>query len=109
MAVRTLQHWEVDQVFKLYRRQPGLLDPLFHHLIHKDEKIYWSIVLGAYQDGQINLGKAAELLGMTELELRERFVELGIPLRIGPAGLAEARAEVDAVRAWFAESQETPS
>ena len=60
------------------------------------------MVVGAYQDRQINLGKAAELLGMTELELRDRFIELGIPLCFGPADLAEARAEVDAMRAWFA-------
>jgi predicted HTH domain antitoxin len=59
------------------------------------------MVVGAYQDKQINLGKAAELLGLTEHELRDRFVELGIPLRIGSADLAEARAEVAAIRAWF--------
>ena len=37
------------------------------------------------------------------LKLPDRFIELGIPLRIGPADLAEARAEVEAVRAWFAD------
>jgi predicted HTH domain antitoxin len=65
------------------------------------DEIHWSAVVGAYQDKQINLGKAAELLHITELELRDRFIELGIPLRIGPADLAEARAEVEAMRAWF--------
>ena len=64
-------------------------------------EIHWSIVVGAYQDKQINLDRAAELLGMTELELRDRFIELGIPLCIGPADLAEARAEVEAMRAWL--------
>jgi hypothetical protein len=38
------------------------------------------------------------------LLLAQRFIELGIPLRIGPANLAEARAEVEAVRAWFADT-----
>ena len=65
------------------------------------DEIHWSAVVGAYQDEQINLGKAAELLHMTELELRDRFIELGIPLRIGPADLAEARAQVEAMRTWF--------
>jgi len=64
------------------------------------DEIHWLAVVGAYQDKQINLGKAAELLHMTELELRDRFIELGIPLRIGPADLAEAHAEVEAMRAW---------
>ena len=96
-----LQQWEVDQLLKLRERQPDLVEPALRRLVDEDEKVRWSVVVGAYQDRQINLGKAAELLGLTELELRDRFIELGIPLRIGPADLAEARAEVEAVRAWF--------
>ena len=51
---------------------------------------------------EINLGKAAEILGMHELELRDRFIELGIPLRIGPVDKVEARAEAEALNSWFA-------
>lgn len=98
-----LQGWELDQLFKLRERQPDLLEPIIRRLVQENESIRWSMVLGAYQDGQISLGKAAELLGLAELELRRRFIELGIPLRVGPADLAEARAEVEALRAWFAE------
>jgi len=98
-----LQGWEIDQLFKLRERQPDLLEPAVHRLVQENEDIRWSVVVGAFQDQQINLGKAAELLGLTELELREHFIELGIPLRVGPVDLAEARAEVEAVRAWFAD------
>ena len=96
-----LQEWEVEQLLKLRERQPDLIEPALRRLVQENEDIRWSVVVGAYQDRQINLGKAAELLGMTELELRDRFIELGIPLRIGPADLAEAHAEVEAMRAWF--------
>lgn len=98
---RFLQGWEIDQLFKLRERQPDLLKPVVQRLVQEDEDIRWSVVVGAYQDEQINLGKAAELLDMAEVELRDHLVELGIPLRIGPADAAEARAEVEAVRAWF--------
>ena len=98
-----LQGWEIDQLFKLRERQPDLLERVIHRMVQENEDIRWSVVVGAYQDRQINLGKAAEMLGLTELELRQRFVELGVPLRVGPADLAEARAEVEAVRAWFAD------
>jgi predicted HTH domain antitoxin len=98
----TLQEWEVEQLLKLRERQPELIDPALRRLVQENEEIRWSVVVGAYSDRQINLGKAAELLGVTELELRERFIALGIPLRIGSADLAEARAEVEAIRAWFA-------
>jgi len=97
----TLQGWEVDQLLKLRERQPDLVEPALQRLVQENQDIHWSVVVGAYQDGQINLGKAAELLGLSELELRDRFIELGIPLRVGPLDLAEARAEVSAVRAWF--------
>jgi hypothetical protein len=38
---------------------------------------------GAYQDWRINPVKAAELLDSIELQLCDRFIELGIALRIG--------------------------
>jgi predicted HTH domain antitoxin len=100
-----VQEWEIDQLLKLRDRQPELIAQAIHRLVEDNEDIRWSVVVGAYRDEQINLGKAAELLGLSEVELRRRFVELGIPMRIGPADLAEARAEVAAVRAWFAEDQ----
>ena len=96
-----LQEWQVEQLLKLRERQPDLIDPALRRLVEENAEIRWSVVVGAYQDRQINLGKAAERLGLTELELRDRFIELGIPLRTGPADLAEARAEVEVMRAWF--------
>jgi predicted HTH domain antitoxin len=104
-SASVLEGWEIDQLFKLRERQPDLLEPIVQRLVQENEDIRWSVVVGAYQDQQINLGKAAELLALTELELRQRFIELGVPLRVGPADLAEARAEVEAVRAWFADEE----
>jgi len=60
--------------------------------------IRWALVVGAYQDAKINLGKAAEQLGLAETELRLRFSELGIR----SVDLAEAQAEAEATRLWFA-------
>jgi predicted HTH domain antitoxin len=98
--VDTLEGWELDQLVKLREQQPELVESAVYRLIQDNDEIRWSLAVGAYREGQFNLGKAAELLGLTELELRARFIELGIPLRVGPADLAEARAEVEAVRAW---------
>ncbi len=72
-------------------------------LLDEDADLRWAVVVSAYLEHDINLGKAAELLGMHELKLRDRFIQLGIPLRIGPADVAEAQAEVDAIRSWFSD------
>ena len=99
--VNTHCGWEIDQFFRLLERHPGLIGQAVHRLLQENEDIRWSVVVGAYRNGQINLGKAAEFLGVPELELRDRFIDLGISLRIGSADLAEARAEAEAVRTWF--------
>jgi predicted HTH domain antitoxin len=58
----------------------------------------WDSVVSPYLYGDISLAKAAELLGMHALELRERFMQLGIPIRLGPETIEEAKAEVDEIR-----------
>lgn len=93
--------WVLQQLVKLRHQRPELVDTAISRLIQDDQELRWSLILNAYRDQQINLGKAAELLGMHELELRDRFIQLGVPLRIGPSDLAEAQAEVNAIEAWF--------
>jgi len=51
--------------------------------------------LQAYLADEISLGKTADLLGLSRFELQDRFFRLGVPLRLGPATLEEARAEVE--------------
>ncbi|HHH42107.1 MAG TPA: hypothetical protein ENK56_08905 [Chloroflexi bacterium] len=109
MAVETLSHpqtWALEQLTRLARHRPELVSAALNRLLSEDPELRWALVVGAYLERQINLGKAAELLGVHEMVLRERFLALGIPLRIGPADLAEARAEVEAIRAWFSSEQE---
>ena len=55
-------------------------------------------VLFAYLNQEMSLGRAAEILEISRFELKARFMRLGVPLRQGPASLAEARAEVEVAR-----------
>ncbi|MFL6289653.1 MAG: type II toxin-antitoxin system prevent-host-death family antitoxin [Thermoanaerobaculia bacterium] len=54
-------------------------------------------VLRRYLNTDINLGKAAEELGLARLELQDRFFRLGVPLRLGPSSMEEARREITAL------------
>ncbi len=98
--------WLIEALPRLYREHPDLVQPLLHALLTEHTEVRWSLVIGMYQAGRINLGKAAEFLGMHELDLRERCRMLGIPLRVGPMDLAEAHAEVAAVRVWYTTAAE---
>jgi hypothetical protein len=51
-----------------------------------------------YLDQKISVGKVAEILLANRLDLMDRFHRLGIPLRIGPASMEEAQAEIAAAR-----------
>lgn len=99
--------WAIKQLARVREARPELVDHAIASLLETDSELRWSVVLGAYLDHEINLGKAAELLDLHELELRERFRELGVPLRLGSSDLAEARAEVDALAAWLTEDPQT--
>ncbi len=95
------ESWQLDQLARLYQWRPELVSAALQRLLTDDAELRWGVVVGAYLDQQINLGKAAELLGMHELSLRERFLDLGVPLRAGPVDMADAQAEVAVVRRWF--------
>jgi exoribonuclease II len=66
----------------------------------------FDLVLAHYLAESISLGRAAELLDIYRLDLQARFVRLDVPLRIGPATMEVARAEVEAIRTWTSEPQE---
>lgn len=85
----------------MFERRPELTGPALQRLFDEDDELRWVFVVSADLDHQINLGKAAELLGVHQQELREQFIERAIPLRIGSADIAEARAEVEAIRSRF--------
>ncbi len=100
--------WTIMQLSKLRQQQPELVDSALQQLLNENPELTWSLVIQAYLEAEMNLGKAAELLNTHELALREQFIELGIPLRQGPADEKEAKAEADAVRQWFSDTPSTP-
>ena len=104
VAVRS---WMLDQLVKVERHQPEIVDRAVREMLAQRSDLRWSVVVGAYLDGEINLGKAAELLGIHRLELQERFIAQSIPVRIGPDTIEEARAELAAIESWNAEAEKT--
>lgn len=92
--------WVLEELKKLSAVQPNLVNDALEKLLREHPNLRWAIVVGAYLDGHINLGKAAELLGVHRLELQREFLRKGIPLRLGPETVEEAKAEVEAWTEW---------
>ncbi len=98
--------WVLQQLIKLQRSQPSRVQQALLRVLDEDEDLRWSVVVSAYLDEEISLAHAASLLKLHPLELRERFIEKGIPLRLGPVNKAEAQAEIDTLRAWKLKAQD---
>jgi predicted HTH domain antitoxin len=92
--------WRLRQLVKLEQFQPALVHSALEKLFAQDEALRWSLVVSAYLDEEISLSRAAGLLNLHPLELREQFIAKGVPLLLGPEDEADAQAEIDAMRAW---------
>lgn len=78
--------------------QAGLSDQQVAALSDAQER--FNLVLAHYMAGSISLGRAAELLNLSWLDLRTRCLRLDVPLRTAPAGLDEAQADIEVAEAW---------
>ena len=88
--------WELEQLVKLNEAHPELVNGALHALWEQQPDVLRRVILGAYIDQQINLSKAAEMLGLTRLELQRQLLQQGIPVRtLTPDDL---HAEVTAIQ-----------
>lgn len=65
----------------------------------------YNLILAHYLGGAISLARVAELLELSWLDLRTRFLRLDIPLRNAPADLAEAKEDIDTAIKWSSPRQ----
>lgn len=61
-------------------------------------QLRWNRVITAYLDGDISIGRAALLLGISRYELVERCTRLNVPLLLGPQHVEEAAADFAALQ-----------
>lgn len=63
-----------------------------------DAQARWNRVVTAYLDGDINLGRTADLLGLQRFDLMDRLDRLGLPLLAGALSREEALAGLGGLR-----------
>ena len=75
--------WQLKQLERIHEVEPDMVDDAVEKLFKVNSALREKVVVGAYIDGDINFGKAAELLGLHPIKLRELFLARGIPVKIG--------------------------
>lgn len=104
-----LDYYILRAVMRYYAQQPeidveaGLSDQKVG--LVTDLQARYNLVMAHYMAGAISLGRAAELLGLSWLDLRTRCLRLDVPLRTAPADLGQASTDVETTAAWTTISQ----
>ena len=57
-----------------------------------------NVAVHRYRTEELSVAKAAALAGVSFDRMKEILAERGVPLRLGPETLEEARAELDSLR-----------
>jgi hypothetical protein len=82
--------------------QAGLSDEEADALSEPQER--FDAVLAHYLAGSISLGRVAELLDLSWLDLRTRFLRLDVPIRSAPRDLAKAQADIEGAETWMVQT-----
>ena len=88
--------WEVNQLVKsgVYSDPDAVIRSALSALfaMHPEQKMQMIVV--AYRGGDISLGKAAELLGVSSEEIKDIFRQAGVPIHLGPETAEELQREI---------------
>ena len=85
--------WQLKQLEQLHEVEPEMVDTALNGFLSRERILREKLVIGAYLDGDINFGKAAELLETHPVALRKIFLAKGIPVRIGVESEEDILAE----------------
>jgi predicted HTH domain antitoxin len=91
MTETSTPHWEIEQLVKtrLFPDTQAVLRSALRALYNARHEIKRGMVIRAYAAGEISLGKAAEMMGVSHEEMKEIIVEGGGTIHLGPTGVDE--------------------
>ncbi|NWG19112.1 MAG: UPF0175 family protein [Chloroflexi bacterium] len=82
---------------KLYADDNAVIVDALRHLLRDRPDLRIDLAIYRYQHEAISLARAADLAGVSWLQMRDILRERGLPLQLGPETIEDAQAEVDAV------------
>ena len=91
MSETSTIHWEIDQLVKtrLFPDRQAVLRSALRALFQARPEIRREMVVRAYASGEISLGKAAEMMGVSHEEMKEILIESDVEIHLGPSTVDE--------------------
>ena len=86
---------------QLYENEEAVIQDALRHLLRARADLRLRLAVHRYKTENISLAKAAELSGLSYVQMKDVLVEYGVQPRLGPASLEEAQQEVDVLRDYF--------
>lgn len=89
----------------LYPTEEAVLQDALRYLFQYRPNLRLNFAVYLYQnDEEVTLAKVASLAGVSFEQMKEILEQRGIPLRLGPASVEEAQAEIATMEGWFGET-----
>lgn len=83
---------------RLYDSEAAVVQDALRHLLRARPDLRMNLAIHRYQTEAISLARAASEAGVSWAQMREILFERGVPLRLGPETLEEAKNEAQTLR-----------
>jgi predicted HTH domain antitoxin len=88
----------------LYEDETQAVQAAVSHLLQDRPDLRFTIAVHRYRiDEELTLAQAAAIAGVSLERMKELLEQRGVPLRLGPASVQEARAELATLGDWHAD------
>jgi predicted HTH domain antitoxin len=93
----SLNNWELKQLAKsgLYADEQAVLRSALRALFQVNPQAKIAMVVKAYERGEISLGKAAVMLGVSQEEMKDILRESGEGVYLGLENVTELRKDIE--------------
>ena len=87
---------------RLYQNEDQVIQDALRHLLSDRPDLRVSVAVHRYRtDEELSLNQAAAIAGVSLERMKEILERYDVPLRLGPASIKEAKAEIAAIEEWL--------
>ena len=87
---------------RLYENEEQVIRDALRHLLSDRPDLRVSVAVHRYRtDEGLSLNQAAAIAGVSLERMKEILERYAVPLRLGPASIEEAKAEIATIEEWL--------